>query len=73
MSKVFKRMCTECESENILIDAQIRWIPSMNDWDVECDYDTFTCETCGYEGDSYKLIGEKSLEEKIEERIQEIL
>jgi|TARA_R110000824_G_scaffold27237_2_gene92767 hypothetical protein len=67
MNKVFKRLCTECESDDILVDAQIRWIPEDNDWYVECDYDTFTCEACGYEGDSYKLIGEKSLEEKIQE------
>ena len=34
---------------------------------TECDYETFTCEKCGYEGDGYKLITEKSLEEKIQE------
>ena len=65
MSKVFKRLCSECKSEDILIDAKIRWLPSMNDWDVECDYDTFTCEACGYEGAAYKYTRELSLEEKI--------
>ena len=67
MNKVFKRLCTECESDEILVDAMVRWIPEDNDWYVECDYETFTCEKCGYEGAGYKLIGEKSLEEKIQE------
>ena len=45
--------CAECGSDNIEVDAYVRWDQDNNDWYVATDYESYRCDDCGDEGKYY--------------------
>lgn len=42
-------VCPECGSDDIVADAYAAWNPETREWELRGTYDSYICDTCGYE------------------------
>ncbi len=41
-----KKICKECGSENVVMDAWVKWNPEKDDWEIDTVHDNAFCYDC---------------------------
>lgn len=49
--KQMKKVCSSCQSENVVADAYVSWNDEIQKWEVEAVFDDAYCEDC--EGETH--------------------
>jgi len=45
-SKQMKKVCSRCQSENVVVDASVSWNNEIQKWEIETVYDNAYCFDC---------------------------
>ena len=48
-SKQMKKVCSRCQSENVVADASVSWNDEIQKWEVEKVFDSAYCFDCEQE------------------------
>ena len=46
-----KKVCSACQSENVVADASVSWNDEIQKWEVETVFDNAYCLDCGHDTD----------------------
>jgi hypothetical protein len=41
-----KKVCKVCGSDNVVMDAWVKWNPEKDDWEIDSVHDTAFCYDC---------------------------
>ena len=62
------KKCSKCGSEDVVVDAYVKWNPEKDDWEIDNVFDYCFCNECEQECD---LIDEEVIEDA-QERVNKL-